>query len=175
MTLSIYQRKTLIGDAIIPIVKQYKVSKYTSWKNALNVDRKPNFLENLTKREKILSSNQLYCSTWYLYQNVHCCSRLRLQCLKFTINNCFHPPGLENVGFKDRKRGELPHWSPSGEWIPAVWQLLQVWAPHLRLLCHGGLNLCRHSKLPQGRVKKFLLNRLVDFSIKWVGGLLLVH
>ena len=24
--------------------------------------------------------------------------------------------------------------------------------------------------LPEGRVKKFLLNRLVKFSIKWVGG-----
>ena len=27
----------------------------------------------------------------------------------------------------------------------------------------------------QGRVQKFLLNRLVDFSIKWVGGVPLVH
>ena len=28
---------------------------------------------------------------------------------------------------------------------------------------------------PKGRVKKFLLNRLVEFSIKWVGGVPLVH
>ena len=27
----------------------------------------------------------------------------------------------------------------------------------------------------KGRVKKFLLNRLVEFSIKWVGGVPLVH
>ena len=29
--------------------------------------------------------------------------------------------------------------------------------------------------LAQGGVQKFLLNRLVDFSFKWVGGVPLVH
>ena len=33
----------------------------------------------------------------------------------------------------------------------------------------------RGARLSQGRVQKFLLNRLVDFSIKWVGGVPLVH
>ena len=27
----------------------------------------------------------------------------------------------------------------------------------------------------KGRVQKFMLGKLVDFSIKWVGGVLLVH
>ena len=35
---------------------------------------------------------------------------------------------------------------------------------------HGGPQL-----VPQGRVQKILLNRLVEFSIKWVGGVPLVH
>ena len=28
---------------------------------------------------------------------------------------------------------------------------------------------------PKGRVQKFMLGKFVDFSIKWVGGLPLVH
>ena len=37
-------------------------------------------------------------------------------------------------------------------------------AAHIR-----GLNISK------GRVKKFMLGKLVDFSIKWVDGVLLVH
>ena len=28
---------------------------------------------------------------------------------------------------------------------------------------------------PKGRLQKFMLGKLVDFSIKWAGGVLLVH
>ena len=31
------------------------------------------------------------------------------------------------------------------------------------------------SRPPKGRVQKFMLGKLVDFSIKWVGGVSLVH
>ena len=37
------------------------------------------------------------------------------------------------------------------------------------------VSLVENQSVSQGRVKKFMLGKLVDFSIKWVGGVSLVH
>ena len=39
----------------------------------------------------------------------------------------------------------------------------------------AALDCVRRVALSKGRLQKFLLKRLVEFSIKWVGGVLLVH
>ena len=53
----------------------------------------------------------------------------------------------------------------------AVWLIFNLAYPFIIIL----VNVILQVNLLKGRVQKFLLNRLVDFFIKWVGGVPLVH
>ena len=85
------------------------------------------------------------------------------------------------LDYEEDKRGSVLGWSPI---LPANNWLLEDRRDSGRAGSDGVHTLTGHQQdlggnmeqlVSEGRFQKFMLGKLVDFSVKWVGGVLLVH